>query len=128
MGNRQRSWRTQGGRAFTWDVGRFRLASERGAQTRNGNCTRFRDQLLAGSSLREGASRLVLQTPGRHDQICGEPAKKVRRYLSVEFSLRKLARALGGAEKRSAVLGPAWSAHLSCGQSPHQTSRFLGVS
>jgi hypothetical protein len=31
---------------------------------------------------------LVLQTPGRHHQIRGEPAEKVRRHLSVEFSLR----------------------------------------
>src|SRR5215831_10235658 len=99
MGNRQRSWRTQSGRACTWDVGRFRLASERGAKARNGNCPRFRDQLLARSSLREGASGVVLQTAGRHDQIRGEPAEKIRRYLSGKLSMRKLARALGRDEK-----------------------------
>src|SRR6516225_12014462 len=70
---------------------------------------------------------MVLQTAGWHDQIRGESAKKVRRHLSVKFSVRKLARAVGRDEEHRALLGRAWGAHLSRGQPAHKASRILGI-
>ena len=61
-----------------------------------------------GSSVCQGASRrVVLPTTGRHDQIRGESAKKIRRHLPAEFPLRKLARTVGRDEKHHFVLGGA---------------------
>src|SRR5438034_1001780 len=95
VGDWQRGRRTQSNRAVVGNAGGFRLARGRDSKTGHGTRPRFRDQLLARSSLRARAPRLVLQTPRWLDQICRESTEKIRRHLSVEFSLRKLARALG---------------------------------
>ena len=57
------------------------------------------------------ASGLVLQTPGRHDQIRGESAEEVRGHLSAELPLRRLGGALGGDEKHHSFLGGKRGAH-----------------
>ena len=52
------------------------------AQSRNGNRARFRDQLLARSSLRQGASGMVLQATRWLDQIRRKSAEEIRGHLS----------------------------------------------
>ena len=85
----------------------FDWLEERSASTRDGNRARFRHQLFSRSSLRPGTSGVVLQTAGRHDQVRRKSAEKIRGHLSAEFSLRKLARALGGDEEHHSFLGRA---------------------
>ena len=51
-----------------------------------GGRARFRDQLLARSSVRPRASGLVLQAARRHDQIRGESAEEISGRLSAELS------------------------------------------
>ena len=62
-------WRTQGCRAGTRHTGRLRMARRRDQEAGNGDRPRLCDQLLAGSSLRAGPSRMVLQAARWNHQI-----------------------------------------------------------
>ena len=55
---------------------------------------------------------VVLQAAGRDDQVRRESAEEIRRHLSAEFSLRKLAGALGGDEEHHPLLGGARRSHF----------------
>ena len=90
----------------------FAWLEQRDPEPRDGDRARFRDQLLAGSSLRERTPGMVLPAAGRDDQVRRKSAEEIRGHLSSEFSLRKLAGALGGNEEHHSLLGGSRRAHL----------------
>ena len=106
----------------------FDWLQERGAQARNGNRARFRDQLLARSSARQRASRIG--STNARTARSNTPRIRRKRYEDIyplNFRCENWRELWAETEKRRAVLGRARRAHLPRGQSAHQTSRFLGI-
>src|SRR5208337_652212 len=113
--------RPQGGGTGTWHTGRFRLARGPGAGQRNGDRFGFCNQLLAGSSIRERTSGLVLPSARRIHQVRGKSAQKVRGCLSAEFLQFGLEESLGRNEGYHSLLATSRSSHLPRRQSPYET-------
>ena len=64
------------------------------------------------------ASRVVSGTPGRNDSIRGKSPKTLSRHLPARFREQRLARSLGGAERRRSFLGEARRSNFSV-DNPH---------
>ena len=91
LGDRRARGRAQGGPPRARHAGRLRPPGRRRPQAEPGDRARHRLPVLAGPSLRQGASRLVPPSAGRHDQVCREPAQEVSGHLSDRLRVRGLA-------------------------------------
>ena len=87
----------------------------------------FAAAVLGRPSVAARAPGVVPPPPRRDAQVRREPAQALLRHLQRRLRLRGLARAVGGAARRGAVLGRARRPHLPRRQPAHQAARLLGV-
>ena len=127
VGHRIGGGRPQGHSSRTGQHGGFRALRREGRRTRARGGARHRLPVLAGPSLRAGASRLVPPAAGRHHPVCRESAQEIPGHLSARIRNRRLARAVGRTDRRGAVLDRKGDPHFPRGQSAHQGVSVLGV-
>ena len=84
--DRKRIWRAQGDRAGARHVRGFRLAGKRDPEPRDGDRARFRDQLLARSSLRRGSiPEWFYKRPDGTIKYAENPPKKYEDIYPLNF-------------------------------------------
>ena len=107
------------------DFRRLRAAARR---TWAGARARFRDPVLARSSLAQAASRVVRLAARRLGALRGKPAEEIRGHRQCRFLCRRAhSQAVAGAARRRAVLDRPRRAHLPRRQSAHQAAAVLGM-
>ena len=72
----------------------FRRPGRRMPPARHGDRARFRNPVLAGSSLDQTASGMVQATAGRLDPLCGKPAEEIRGHRQSGFLRRRCGSAM----------------------------------
>ena len=87
---------------------------------------RLRDPVLARPPVAARAPRVVPPPPRRDAQVRREPAQALPGHLQPQLRLRRLARALGGAARRRALLGRPRRADLPRRQPAHEAGRRSG--
>ncbi len=127
VGDRRRRGRARRRASRPRHAGRLRPVRRAGARARPGSRPRLRHPVLARSSLRARAPRVVLPPARRHDQVRGEPAQEVPGRLSGELLRRGSAAALGGDAAARRVLDRPRGDALPRGQPAHQAGALLGV-
>ena len=105
----------------------FQRLVRRAARARAGDRDGPGVSVLARSSVRDRASRVVPLAARRDGPVRREPAEEISGHPSAEFRDRAVAGIVGGAQERGPVLDRPGRPHLPRRQPAHQALRLLGV-
>ena len=127
LGDRRRDRRPHGAAPRPRHDRRLRRARRHRPRARHRRRAGLRDPVLRRPPLAARAPGVVQPPPRRHAEVRREPAQEVPGHLQRQLGQRGLARPLGRAARRRALLGRARRADLPRRQPAHEAGRVLGV-